>query len=176
MRHTGLCAALLTTLLVFPGCRVEVRSSGPVALERAEAGTTGAERSATVERGVDGDTIVVTGGERVRLIGIDTPETVDPRRAVGCFGKEASRRTGDLLPPGTAVRLVYDVDRQDRFGRTLAYVYRATDGLFVNAALVEEGYAQPATFPPNVAHADEFGELAARARERGSGMWGTCPD
>lgn len=124
---------------------------------------------------VDGDTIVVQGGERVRLIGIDTPETKDPRRGVQCFGKEASRRTSSLLPSGTEVRLAYDVERFDRYDRALAYVYRSADGLFVNAALVRDGYASAYTYPPNVAHADEFVALQREAREADRGLWGACP-
>ena len=129
---------------------------------------------AAVEDVVDGDTIVVAGGTRVRLIGIDTPETKDPRKPVQCFGAEASAYTASLLPPGTPVRLVFDVERFDRFGRTLAYVYREADGLFVNVALVANGYAQVATFPPNVAHADELTVLARTAREEGRGLWSAC--
>ena len=124
---------------------------------------------------VDGDTLVVTGGVRVRLIGIDTPESVDPRRPVECFGKEAAAALAGLVPPGTAVRLEYDVERADEFGRTLAYLYRVSDGLFVNAALVEQGYAQPATYPPNVAHAGQFAVLGARARQSNAGLWNACP-
>jgi len=133
--------------------------------------------TARVERAVDGDTLVVRIGgrqERVRLIGIDTPESVDPRRPVECFGKEAAARTSDLLPPGTIVRLVRDVEARDRYDRLLAYVYRADDGLFVNMALVEEGYAAVSTFPPNVAHADEFVAAGARAREESRGLWSAC--
>ena len=73
--------------------------------------------------------------ERVRLIGIDTPETVDPRKPVQCFGKEASDHTKALLPAGTAVRLERDAEARDRYDRLLAYVYRASDGLFVNLEL-----------------------------------------
>ena len=127
-----------------------------------------------VVRIVDGDTLVVTGGVRVRLIGINTPESVDPRRPVECFGKEASAALGRLVPPGTTVRLVHDVERTDRFGRTLAYLYRQPDGLFVNAALVEQGFAEPATYPPNVAHAGEFAALARHAREGRAGLWSAC--
>jgi micrococcal nuclease len=105
---------------------------------------------------------------------MDTPETVDPRRPVQCFGKAASARTKQLLPKGTRVVLVYDVDRTDRYGRTLAYVYRASDGLFVNASLVRDGYAVVYTFPPNVAHVDEFVALARAARESGRGLWSAC--
>jgi micrococcal nuclease len=128
-----------------------------------------------VVRIVDGDTLVVTGGVRVRLIGINTPESVDPRRPVECFGKEASAALARLVPPGTPVRLDYDVERTDEFGRTLAYLYRTSDGLFVNAALVEGGYAQPATYPPNVAHAGELAALADRARQGNAGFWSACP-
>ena len=127
-----------------------------------------------VERVVDGDTIVVTGGERVRFIGVDTPETKDPRRPVQCYGREASARTEELLAPGTKVVLVYDVDRTDRYGRTLAYVYRARDNLFVNASLVRDGYAMVLTVPPNVAKADEFVRLAREARESDRGLWHAC--
>lgn len=128
-----------------------------------------------VERIVDGDTIVVVVGARVRLIGIDTPESVDPRRPVECFGREASAHIGSLAPPGTAVRLVYDVERVDRFGRALAYVYRLADGLFVNGAMVGDGYAQVFTVPPNVRHTDELLALQREAREAGRGLWSACP-
>jgi micrococcal nuclease len=139
---------------------------------------------ATVTRVVDGDTIVVRVDGRVatvRLIGIDTPETKDPRKPVQCFGREASAHTGELLPVGAAVRLAYDVERNDRYGRTLAYVYRvdrtadAGKGSFVNAALVRDGYASSYTYPPNVAHADEFVALQHDARDAGRGLWGACP-
>lgn len=161
-------AAVLALLLA--GCGGE----GPSAGRAAEAGR------AHVVRVVDGDTIVVRlagageAEEKVRLIGIDTPETADPRATVECFGQDASRRTAALLPPGTAVRLVRDVEARDRYSRLLAYVYRASDGLFVNLALVAEGYAAVATYPPNVAHVEEFAAAARRAQEGGRGLWGRC--
>ena len=127
-----------------------------------------------VTRVVDGDTIEVAGHERDRLIGMDTPETVDPNRPAGCYGKEASRFTSSLLPPGTGVRLVGDVEQRDRYGRLLAYVYRRADGLFVNAELLRRGFAQLLTIPPNVAHTDEFSALARQAREASQGLWGAC--
>lgn len=129
-----------------------------------------------VERHVDGDTLWVHDHEKVRLIGIDTPETHDPAEAVQCFATEAAAFLSELLPLGTEVRLVHDVERLDQYGRTLAYIYRVSDGLFVNAELVREGYAQAYTVPPNVAHADEFVALQRRAREAGRGLWGTCDD
>ena len=132
---------------------------------------------AVVTRVVDGDTIVVhLGGrdERVRLIGIDTPETVDPRKPVQCFGKEASAHTHELLPAGTVVRLERDVEARDRFDRLLAYVYRVSDGLFVNLALASDGYAQMLTIPPNVAYVDEFRAAVTDARRSGRGLWSSC--
>jgi micrococcal nuclease len=128
-----------------------------------------------VERVIDGDTIVVSGNRHIRLIGVDTPETVDPRRPVGCFGKEASRFLTSLLPRGSPVRLVGDVEQDDRYGRVLAYVYRRGDGMFVNAELVRQGFANVLTIPPNVAHTDEFVGLARDARDAGRGLWSACP-
>ncbi len=131
----------------------------------------------TIDRVIDGDTLIVAGGHRIRLIGVDTPETMDPRRPVQCFGQEASAFLTDLLPRGTGVRLVGDVEERDFYDRTLAYAYRLPDGLFVNADLVRQGYARTLTIPPNVAHADELIVLAQQAREAGRGLWTACgPD
>jgi micrococcal nuclease len=132
--------------------------------------------SARVVRVVDGDTVVVrTGGheERVRYIGVDTPESVKPGTPVQCFAKAASAANKRLVE-GQEVRLVGDAEARDRYGRTLAYVYRASDGLFVNAELVRRGYAKPLTIPPNVAHAVELRRLAATARREGRGLWSRC--
>jgi micrococcal nuclease len=128
----------------------------------------------SVARVIDGDTIEVAGGTRVRLIGVDTPETVDPGRPVGCFGPEATRYANELIPPGTRIRLVYDVQRRDAYGRTLAYVYKLSDGVFVNLALARNGFAQQLTVPPNVAHAEEFRAAAATARAASLGLWNAC--
>ncbi|MCC6224900.1 MAG: thermonuclease family protein [Microthrixaceae bacterium] len=133
--------------------------------------------AATVLRVVDGDTVVVNIGgseENVRLIGVDTPETVDPRRPVGCFGKEAGAHTKSLLPEGTEVRLERDVEQRDRYGRLLAYLYRSRDGLFVNDALLRDGYGQLLTIPPNIAHVERFTASQRAARESGSGLWSAC--
>ena len=131
----------------------------------------------TVTKVIDGDTIDVRIGRqvrRIRLIGIDTPETKDPRKPVQCFGKEASARTTALLPPGTEVRLERDVEETDVYDRTLAYVYRASDGLFVNLALVAEGLADTLRISPNTAHAAAFAEAASRAQNQQLGLWKTC--
>src|SRR6476659_4553704 len=129
---------------------------------------------ATVSRVVDGDTVWVRAGSRsldVRLLGIDTPETVDPDRPVGCFGPEASAYTKHLLT-GRSVTLVYDRELHDRYGRLLAYIYLG--GKFVNAALVELGYARTMSIPPNTAHAGELASLERRAALDGRGLWGAC--
>ena len=161
----GLAAAVLA------GCG----RTGPAAEGGGSPAGLPAGLDTTVERVVDGDTVVVEGGHRVRLIGVDTPETKDPRKPVQCFGREAAAYVSSLLRQGTGVRLVGDVEERDAYGRTLAYVYRLADGLFVNAELVRQGYAQVLTIPPNVAHADELLALARAAREQGRGLWTACP-
>jgi micrococcal nuclease len=134
---------------------------------------------ATVVRVVDGDTLIVDLGgrdEKVRLIGIDTPETVDPRQPVECFGKQASDHLKKLLPPGTAVRLERDAEERDRYGRLLAYVHRLSDQQFINLALVRDGFANQLTIAPNVTYTDEFRRAERAARAAGSGLWSACQD
>jgi micrococcal nuclease len=137
--------------------------------------------NATVERIVDGDTIVVhftddDGDERVRLIGVDTPESVKPESPVECFGTEAAAFTTSLLPAGTWVLVERDVEARDDFGRLLGYVHRAEDSLFVNLEIVRQGYAQPLTIAPNVAHADEFVAAARSAEAADRGLWAACAE
>ena len=122
-----------------------------------------------VERVVDGDTVVLEGGDKVRLIGINTPETVDPRRPVQWYGKEASARAKALLS-GKRVRMEQDVEKKDRYGRTLGYL-RLEDGTFVNLRMVEEGYAFAYPYPPNVKYEALFRDAEARAREGRRGLW-----
>lgn len=126
-----------------------------------------------VTRVVDGDTIVIEGDRKVRLIGVNTPETVDPRRPVQCFGHEASNFTKSLLE-GHAVKLEKDISETDKYGRLLRYVY-SDDGTFVNLALVQGGYAQVNTYPPDVAHTKEFQAAQADAKAAKRGLWGSCP-
>ena len=171
-RARGRARRLLLAVAVLVALVLAVRARGG----GGGGGPAADDGRASVVRVVDGDTVEVRIGgreETVRLIGIDTPETVDPRSPVECFGEEASDRAKALLPVGTEVRLVADVEPRDRYDRLLAYVYR-DDGTFVNLALVEDGYASVLTYPPNVAHASEFTAAAARAREGGRGLWGAC--
>ena len=121
-----------------------------------------------VERVVDGDTIVVRGVGRVRLIGVDTPETVAPGRPVEFFGREASAFTKRLLE-GRSVRLEYDRERTDRYGRTLAYVHLA-DGTFANAEIIRRGYGHAYTRFP-FRYLDRFRQLEREARSAERGLW-----
>jgi len=136
-----------------------------------------APANATVVRVIDGDTIDADfdGTEtRVRLIGIDTPETKKPNTPVQCFGPEASEFTKHALPAGTDVVVVRDLEARDDYGRLLGYVYRASDGLFVNVELAGEGYARPLTIRPNDAHAAEIVAAARNAEAKDLGLWGAC--
>ena len=133
--------------------------------------------NATVVYVSDGDTIgVEIDGveERVRLIGIDTPETKKPDTPIECFGPEATAFTESLLPKGTSLHVQRDVEARDVYGRLLAYVYRSDDGLFVNLEVLGQGYARPLTIPPNVAHADEFVVAARNAEATNVGLWAGC--
>jgi micrococcal nuclease len=125
---------------------------------------------------IDGDTLVarIDGREEtVRLLGIDTPETVHPSRPPECFGAEASARLAELLPPGTPVRAERDVEGRDAYGRLLLHLHRA-DGLFVNHELVAAGFATTLVIPPNGAYASLLGQAERTARAEGRGLWGAC--
>jgi micrococcal nuclease len=142
-----------------------------------------------VTRVVDGDTIEVRLGGReedVRLIGVDTPETVKPGTPVQCFGERASHFTKRRLT-GRRVRLVFGVERRDVYGRLLAYVYLAQGtfagpmhgqspqrGRLFNATLVRRGLARTLTIPPNDRFAPRFRRLELRAARVGRGLWGAC--
>lgn len=131
-----------------------------------------ATSDATVKRVVDGDTIELTDGQKLRYIGIDTPETKDPRRAVGCFGKEAALKNKELVE-GKEVRLEKDVSETDKYGRLLRYVW--AQDLFVNEYLVKNGYAHASTYPPDVKYQNVFKQAEVYARENNLGLWSTCP-
>jgi micrococcal nuclease len=92
---------------------------------------------------------------------------------VQCFAKRAAAANAALVA-GREVRLVGDVERRDRYGRLLAYVYREPDGAFVNAELVRDGYARTLMIAPNVAHSRQLAQLARAARESGRGLWAAC--
>jgi micrococcal nuclease len=135
-----------------------------------------------VKKAIDGDTLKLSTGEHVRLIGIDTPESRynsklerdssrsrKDMKSIISMGKEAANFTKDLVE-GKKVRLEFDTQKRDKYGRLLAYAY-LEDGTFVNAKIIEEGYAQAMTIPPNVKYSDKFVKLQRQARESGKGLW-----
>ena len=135
-----------------------------------------------VDRVVDGDTLKLANGERVRLIGIDTPEVHESEKlyrdskksgqdvkTIQALGRRSAAFTKGLVE-GKTVRLEFDVEPRDKYKRLLAYVY-LPDGTFVNAEIVKQGYASLMTYPPNVKHADEFLRLYRQARDSKLGLW-----
>lgn len=156
-------------------------STQKASLEPPPVATTGAQlndQTYLVTRVVDGDTVEVSlNGQiwKVRYIGIDTPETVDPRRPVGCFGKEASAENKRLVE-GKQVWLQKDVSETDKYSRLLRYVYLKTEGkvLFVNDYLVRAGFAKVSTYPPDVKFSTQFIQAEREAREGGRGLWQKC--
>lgn len=144
----------------------------------ADALRPGGSTTAQLARVVDGDTIAVEIGgreERVRYIGVDTPETVKPNAPVECFGHAAHDLNARLLgDDGATLTLRFDRELRDRYERLLAYVYRSDDGAFVNARLVAAGAARTLPITPNTAHAAELSSLQQSARTAGRGLWGTC--
>jgi micrococcal nuclease len=144
-----------------------------------------ADGFATVVEVIDGDTVDVEFGgrrERVRMIGIDTPETKRPDSPVECFGPEASAFTESLLPVGAEVRVERDTVGRDDYGRLLGYVHlvdRAGDGdgdgeIFVNLEIIAAGFARPLTIEPNSTFAPDFAAAAGRAERGNLGMWAAC--
>lgn len=160
-----------------------VACAGPSASDDGPAGAAGdptppaSSFEATVVRVVDGDTLIARrgGGDlRVRLIGVDAPESVQPDAPVECFGRRASRELSRLLPAGTTVRAAYESGgRQDQYGRELWDVWTPR-GTFVQARLVRRGVAEARAYRPQTEHADYFDSLERVAREDATGLWGAC--
>ncbi|MDQ3737579.1 MAG: thermonuclease family protein [Actinomycetota bacterium] len=151
--------------------------SGATGCDRGRRVTEDPPGTGVVELVVDGDTIDVRIDghlERIRLIGIDTPEMATPDHPAECYGPEASRHTEQLLAPGTKVRLVRDVVGRDDYGRLLAYVFRVDDGLFVNERIVADGFAQPLNIAPNSANHRRFVDAAGVAERSSLGLWSAC--
>lgn len=138
-----------------PAQRIEY--SGPSAPVRAT-------QTCTVGRIIDGDTIECRDVGRIRLIGMDTPETSQQP-----FGRIATEALAELIPVGSAVELELDVERRDRYGRTLAYIWK--DGMMVNWLLVRRGVAVLLTYPPNVQYVDYLVAAQKQAREDAAGLW-----
>lgn len=156
---------ILSLLLLFSSCNSDY----------SEQKKQNEENSFAVKKISDGDTFWIYNGteegEKIRLIGVDAPESKNVfKKKQGYYGTEAKEYLTNLLK-GKHVKLEYDIDRTDQYGRTLAYVY-LENGTFVNADLVKNGYAMVMTVPPNVKYADEFVALQQEARENNRGLWG----
>jgi micrococcal nuclease len=139
--------------------------------------TTENEVLITVLKVIDGDTVDIDikgNTERVRLIGVNTPETKHPTKPIECFGPEASAYLTQLLPKGTHVRIERDIEARDRYGRMLLYLYRESDNLFINLDLVLHGYGTPMSIEPNTFHRNEFVHAAALAETTNEGLWKAC--
>lgn len=155
--------------------------SSPVSRESSSSATLGISgQAAQVLKVIDGDTIEVEyGGKsyKVRYIGIDTPETVDPRRPVGCFGKESSNENKNLVERKTVI-LQKDISETDKYSRLLRYVYLPIDNekfIFVNDFLVRSGFAKVSTYPPDVKFTNQFLEAQKEAQVKNIGLWKSCP-
>ncbi len=158
--------------------------TAPAAISQEVASTTSATSTPDtyrVEKVVDGDTLDIDiHGEttRLRLVGMDTPEVVDPRKPVQCFGKEASAE-GHKMLDGQWVRLEFDpvAGTYDRYGRMLAYVFRASDGLFYNKFMIANGYAHEYTYSgQHYTYQSAFKAAQASAEQAKLGFWSpsTC--
>lgn len=137
----------------------------------------GSDDGSDVESGVgddDGSQDPDGFEERVRLIGIDTPETKRPDTPIECYGPEATAFVEALLPVGTPVRIERDIVARDDFGRLLGYLYLADDGTFVNELIVREGYATPLSIEPNTTFADVMVDAARAAESADLGLWQAC--
>ncbi|MDQ5981789.1 MAG: micrococcal nuclease [Patescibacteria group bacterium] len=121
-----------------------------------------------VIRVIDGDTIEIEGGQKIRYIGIDTSEITTP---IECYGIEASNRNKELVD-GKFVKLLKDVSETDRYGRLLRYVY--IDDTFVNELLVREGFANASSYPPDIKYQEQLTEAEKTARANNLGLWGKC--
>ena len=153
-------------LLVLPALAI---ACGDVTFDLGSVQPGQDRRGARVERVVDGDTVVLSGLGKARLIGVDTPEV---HGGGECHGRAASAYAKRTLA-GRRVRWRYDVERRDRYGRALVYLWLG-DGRFFNSMLVREGFATPLTIPPNVAFADRFVADARAARRSSRGLWSAC--
>ena len=137
--------------------------------------TSVSRHTATVTRVVDGDTAHVSYHGRdvtVRFIGVDTPETVAPGQPIECYGPQASAFTTQALS-GVRIRLEFDVDRIDPYGRTLAYLWMP-DGSMFNETLVRDGYATVATYPPDTRYVQRFQAAQRDAQDANRGLWAAC--
>lgn len=182
-------AALLVVLLVLAVRPIGGGAGGPVPAgpgadePSSPSGVPGDAEQAVVTDHVDGDTLrvlgsagsSVLGGDEttVRLLEIDTPESVAPGSPVECYAERAGAALADLAPVGSEVWVAADVELLDPFGRTLLYLWNE-DGVFVNLEMVETGHARAVLYEPNDEHIELMRRAERRSRAAGVGLWGTC--
>lgn len=173
MRYIRVAALIIVSLVCF----------GARSLPLAKTNAAAKDELFYVQRVVDGDTLKLSDGRRVRLIGVDTPEVHYSNKlardaeksrkdikVIQSLGRKSSEFTTNLCL-GKKVRLEFDVEKRDRYRRLLAYVY-LEDGTFVNARILEDGFGQVMTIPPNVKYSDYFLKLQGEARKNNRGLWG----
>lgn len=183
-RKTVFLIFILVFLTVFSGCEQAARKSFRARHKKAAPAEFAQKDydSILVTRAVDGDTLVLANGQRLRLIGIDTPEMHESNKlrrdsermrqdveVIKALGRRSYQFTKELVE-GKKVKLEFDIERRDKYGRLLAYAY-LEDGTFVNAEIIRQGYASLMTYPPNVKYADLFLKLYQEARVNKRGLW-----
>lgn len=183
MNRLGLFLFLIGSLLIFIGIsdrpNVQVQNTKEVKSSKQFQTPAPSSTVQTIEltsqtlvsRVIDGDTIELSSGEKVRYIGIDTPETKDPRKPVQCFGKEAYLKNKELVE-GKAVKMEKDISERDKYGRLLRYVF--VGDLFINDYLVRQGFARVYSYPPDIKYQSQFLEAERQARENNRGLWPSC--
>lgn len=162
---------LAVLVIVFPTVERDLRKV--LSLSRSDPiSDKSPETKVIIERVVDGDTVVIAGGKKVRLIGVDAPESVKPQEKPECFGIESSRYLKELVE-GKEVTLQRDVSDRDRYGRLLRYVYK--EGSLLNELLIKEGYARAKSYPPDSAQKQQLESAEEEARKAMRGLWKECP-
>ena len=150
-------------------------TAGPLYGEPVDLGIPAAATDATVEYVHDGDTLFLTDGRKVRLLGVDTPEVGEN---LECYGEEATALLRSMLPEGTQVRVLADTQPLDQFDRALLLIWLAAsdqqDAAFVNLELIEQGAAEAVVLEPNLLYASEFEAAEDAAQYAGVGRWGAC--
>jgi micrococcal nuclease len=164
-----IAAALVGAVVLVVGS-VDRPASAPVSSEPNSPAVPAGTVDATIEYVHDGDTLFLDDGTKVRLLGIDTPEVGDH---LECFGDEATDALRQMLPEGTHVRVLADMQPLDQYGRSLLFLF-TDDDVNVNLALIEQGFAEAVVLPPNVLLADELEAAEDRAQNAGAGIWGAC--
>ncbi len=157
----------------------EIQTSSPAIASPAATLTVSPFEKVRVLRVIDGDTVEIQNdsgsSKKLRYIGINAPETVDPRRDVQCFGKEASARNRELVI-NQEIYLEKDISEVDKYGRLLRYVYLQAGGQSINEQLVREGYAFASAYPPDIKYQEQFKEAQKQAEKEKLGLWqsGAC--